>query len=479
MSLLLEASPRRTQSRPEGRAQYKTPEVASTSGVCRPRDLFPLPLAPLEQLFLDDESPAYPMQFFCRLRFDGRLRQDRLDEALRIAQARHPLLLAVVNANDARNPHWQPFAHPPPQVQWIEAEPATAFPPARFLDIRKQPGLHVAALAGSSRSDVILQFHHTACDGLGALDFATDLLTAYANLSSGTNRYRLKPLDVSQLRSRGAMSLAGWQLFRWGMRRMPALRSLWRFMRRQPSALVPHRPFFDDPAPPPAFPETCVHHLSRTETAALAGFAHGSETTLNALLVRDLFLTLAQWRQQHQLPADAWLRLMAPINLRTPADRRMPAANLSSMFFLDRCLSEEMDAAAFLDGINRAMKDIKHDDLGLAWLLALRVLRHLPGAWTNARRSRRRCLFSALLTNIGPVLAGSPLPRDDRRLIVGNLILDDVEFIPIARPLQCLGLAVSTYAGKMTLGIRYDSRALAAEQAKQVMKLYVAKIAPP
>ena len=121
------------------------------------------------------------------------------------------------------------------------------------------------------------------------------------------------------------------------------------------------------------------------------------------------------------------------------------------------------------------MHDIKHDDLGQAWLMALRVLSHMPRAWSNARRSRRRCPFSVLLTNVGPVLAGSPLPREDRRLMVDDLILDHVEFIPITRPLQCMGLAVSTYAGRMTLGMRYYSRVLTAGQAQQMMDLYLAR----
>lgn len=474
MSPLRAVRARRGAPRPDrparsGRPAFRAHESAR-------RDLFPLPLAPLEALFLQDESPSYPMQFFSRLRFRGRLRQSWLDEALHIAQLRHPLLTAIVDDADADSPCWRPCLDPLAPAQWIEEEPAAAYPPARFLDIRQNPGLRVVAIAGSSASDIILQFHHTACDGLGAYDFATDLLTAYANLASGANRYPLKPLDVDRLRTRGTLTLAGWQLFRWSMRRLPNLHSLWRFFRRRPSPVIPHRPFLDDSAPPPAFPETCVHHFSSNQTAAVARAAQMRDTTLNNVLVRDLFLTLAQLRKQNHWPDDAWMRLMVPINLRTPSDRHLPAVNRSSMFFLDRRLTEPTDAAALLKGIDRAMTDVKQHELGLAWLLAMRVLRHLPAAWANARRSRRRCPFSTVLTNLGPVLAASPLPRNDRRLVVGDLVLDDVEFIPITRSLQCLGLAVSTYAGRMTLGMRYDSRVLSGEQARHLMELYLQTI---
>ncbi len=189
--------------------------------------------------------------------------------------------------------------------------------------------------------------------------------------------------------------------------------------------------------------------------------------------MRDLFLALARWREKNGLADDAWLRLMVPINMRTPGDRRLPAANVVSTVFLDRRISDARDPDVLLNGINRYMEDIKRHDFGLAWLLALPLLQLMPRAWEKLRRSKRKCLYSALLTNIGPVLAGSPLPRSDRRLIVGDLTLEDIEFVPAARPLQCLGIAVSNYAGRMSLGMRYQSGVFTAEQAQQVLDIYV------
>lgn len=470
MSSSLAKMARRSEPRPEEHAlKVFAPARPGPLG----KSLFPLPLTPFEHLFLLDDWPSYPVHFFCRLRFSGRLQQQPLQDALAIALARHPLLTAVVNLTNDREPHWLPSPEPPPPVQWIEQELTPAFPPASHLDLCTRPGLHVAAVVGSSQSDLILQFHHAACDAVGALDFATDLLTAQANVLAGTDRYRFKPLDPSRLRGRGALPLSGWNLFRWGMRRLPRLRSLWRFFRRQPAPVIPHRPHLPETAPRPSFPEGCVHHFTREESAALARIAHGSETSLNGLLVRDLFLALAQVRQRNGLPDDAWLRLMLPINMRTPADRRLPAANKVSTVFLDRCLAEGIEPDKLLGEINGLMEDIKHHDLGLAWLLGIRLSQQMPRAWARARRSRRRCLYSALLTNIGPALAASPLPRADRRLLVGDLVLENVEFLPAARPLQCLGFAVSTYAGRMALGMRYHSGVFTPETAREVLDDYV------
>jgi hypothetical protein len=311
---------------------------------------------------------------------------------------------------------------------------------------------------------------------VGAFDFASDLLTAYANVLAGTNRYRFKPLNVGRLPGRGALPLGGWQLFRWAVRRLPSVPALWRWFRRKPAPLIPHRPSFEETAPPLAFPEACVHHFCREESAALAALAQGSETSLNSFLARDLILALDHWRGQNNLPAGDCLRLMLPISMRSPGDRRMPAANVVSTAYLDHFPADEPDDDHLLHRIHRLMEDIKHDNLGLAWLLALRLLERMPRAWGKARRSRRRCMYSALFTNIGPVLAASPLPRADRHLVVGDTVLEEVEFLPVTRPLQCLGVAVTSYAGRMSVGMRYDSRVLKADQVQQIMNTYVDRL---
>ncbi len=307
-----------------------------------------------------------------------------------------------------------------------------------------------------NQSDLVLQFHHAACDGVGALDFVTDLLTAYANTLAGATQYRFKPLDPSRLRDRGALPLSGRETLHVGSAGACRVCSrLWALL-PTPTGYrwIPHRAQLDGPGPPPAYPEAYFHHFTSEESAARAGAARASEVSRNRLLARDLFLALARWGQRDGLSDSAWLRLMLPINMRSPSDRCLPAANVVSTVFLDGRLSDGRDAGALLHGVNRLMEDVKRHNLGLAWLLALRVLQFMPRAWARVRGSRRRCLTSALLTNFGPVLAASPLPRAGRRLIVGDMILEQVEIVPAARPLQCLAFAVNTYAGRMSVGMR-------------------------
>ena len=67
-----------------------------------PPSLPALPLVPFEEYMLLDDRPAYPMNFFLRLRFAGCLVPERFDDACRQAVARHPLLAARITRRKRR-----------------------------------------------------------------------------------------------------------------------------------------------------------------------------------------------------------------------------------------------------------------------------------------------------------------------------------------------------------------------------------------
>ena len=126
-----------------------------------------------------------------------------LREALRKTIERHPVFQAVVRRTSDGHCQWQDSRGGIPGLRWLDQEPEEAYPHSRFLDIQKTPGLEITAVAGRARSDLIVQVHHAACDGIGSLDFLADLLTMYANCLSGTQTYRLRQLKTEQFKQRG------------------------------------------------------------------------------------------------------------------------------------------------------------------------------------------------------------------------------------------------------------------------------------
>lgn len=95
---------------------------------------------------------------------------------------------------------------------------------------------------------------------------------------------------------------------------------------------------------------------------------HAKQTgsTLNDLLLRDLFLSFRDWMQATDSQRQgSTLRIGIPQNLRQDADNAMPAANRMGMVFLDRDFRLPVNPKDLLDGIRRETAQIKRWSLGL------------------------------------------------------------------------------------------------------------------
>ena len=60
--------------------------------------------------------------------------------------------------------------------------------------------------------------------------------------------------------------------------------------------------------------------------------------------------------------------------------------------------------------------------------------------------------------------------------MAGNVVVRGVELIPLLRPLQLANFAVSHYAGRYIVTMRYDARHLDSHDADDVLRCYVHKI---
>ena len=59
---------------------------------------------------------------------------------------------------------------------------------------------------------------------------------------------------------------------------------------------------------------------------------------------------------------------------------------------------------------------------------------------------------------------------------MGELTLEDVEFVPLVRPLQCVGIFRQHLRRQDVAGDAYEFALMNAEQAEEVMDLYVEAI---
>ena len=124
--------------------------------------------------------------------------------AVRAAQARHPLLTALVDDNGPQPQLRIDGGGCQPFVDWAADTAPITHTRGAYIDLRCEVGLRVWVRAGTETTRVLVQIHHACCDGLGCLQFLEDLFLCYAVALGGTNEpVPLPELDPARLQKRG------------------------------------------------------------------------------------------------------------------------------------------------------------------------------------------------------------------------------------------------------------------------------------
>jgi hypothetical protein len=448
--------------------------------------LFPAPLVPFEDYLLTDDRADHPMTFFYRMKFRGSLDQEAFRSALEIALSRHPLLSVVLRPGRNGRPVWKSANGLRPQVHWDHGRDLDACPDLSAVDLQKEVGLRVYVNSSDDESVVLFQFHHVCCDGLGAMRFLEDLLVAYHAVVRGIDPESLfRPLEPGRLNKRGEFG-----------------RSFLRRVLQSPKMLLglighgllgTYEYFAHSPLelPPPkqrgsnlpscngsgnaTFP-MCQHTFTAAETSRWRKAAKASGCTANDLLLRDLYLGLGNWVKRHD-PNERkhYLRIMVPVSLRRGDDHLLPAANRVSMVFLDRKHTSRCTPGELLDGVRREMHSVKRYDLGLALLHGIGIARKLPGGLKNMLREEE-CLATALLTNVLDPTLRIPLPRHQRKIAAGDLLLESLVGFAPRRPKTYACFGAIMYAGRLSISLSYDRQHLGPGGGEELLDIYVRQI---
>jgi hypothetical protein len=442
--------------------------------------LFPLPLTPFEYYYWSDDRREYPTAFPIDLSFSGKLDQAAFLTALAQARARHPLLSALVDGSTPR-PQWISSGQQTLFVDWAPQGVPITHPDGEYIDLRTHVGLRIWVRTAENTTRVLFEFHHACCDGVGSLQFIEELLVCYAGAAGGAGEPpKLSELVVERLRDRGALDA--------GSSDKPSLTIavrdtlitavVWAEIVFQRSALLAV------PSPNAAareldlsrpFLEFETQAISSEVTQQLRGIAASRGTTLNDLLLRDLFIVLRDWNQLHAEASRGRLRVSVPINVRGPDERTMPAANRIGFAFVSPKRREFGNEVKLLDAVHRQMERIKQ------WKLALFFLGGLAFA-SNFKRlvpwmlGRNRSFATMVLSNIGRVFSQSALPRQEGRLVCGNVILDGITCVPPIRPLTRAAIAVSEYAGNTIICLRCDPHLFRRDESRALLDSYINRL---
>lgn len=426
----------------------------------------PLPLASFEHYMLADDREDYPMAPFVRLTFNGEMEQQRLLQAFQSTLAQHPLLHAHVQGSvlgRTSELFWQDADKREPHIDWDEPDAPLSFPNGRHVDLSTETGLRTWVRCGSGKTELWFQGHHACCDLLGFQGFIEDLLKAYHGSV-------LKPRNQELLHHRGDVKYSLRQLFAWTPR---ALRTLFTFYTRDIARLgsaVPNNSNEGDTFPP--F-HSCF--LDPPEIQGLRRTANKSSSTVNDLLLCDLYLTLGRWMKNKQdVPGNQTVRIGIPLNLRKTSDRGMSAANRMGLIFLDRRLKRLDDPGNLLRGIRRETRAIKRWNMGLATLMLFNWAGRLRKGMVGLLP--RRCLASTIFSNGGAIFRKTQLPTQDQCVVAHNVRLESIEVIPALRPETDANFIVVSYAGRLNLCMSYAPRALSQQDSRRLFDAFIEQV---
>jgi hypothetical protein len=451
-----------------------------SENICLDREskkMFPLPLTPMEEYFLRDDRPDYPMTGVCRLRFSGFFDHGHFHAALASVAERHPLVRATVEQKRFGTPRWMVTPDRFPAVYWDVAPTETGFPPLPFMDLEREIGARFHVVRRETGHDLIAQIHHCCSDAQGLVTLLEDLMTEYAQ-RRGSIEISAPPrkLEPERLLRRGAPMLTGWRFLKMLHKQAVGLRGVLRFIRNTPVPLAPRKRGADTPVREDLIQNPLTFELNRSETRALFAAARKASVNASDILVRDLFLAVFDWRRNHSQGNDAdCLRISIPISLRGAADLRMPMANSFSMIFLDRQASLFADPHLLLRSIHEQMRTIKENQLQYTFLLSLGLARKLPGGLSNFT-AKDICHATSCFSNIGPVFLQSPLPRRDGKLVMGDMCLESMDFVLPLRPHMHAAICSHIYGGCLRLLINYDPRNISGDAARDLLEGCIGRI---
>jgi hypothetical protein len=437
----------------------------------------PSKLTTFERFLYFDDYPAYPNTIGCRLILSGPLDLELFHRAVQLSSRQHPLLSTVLGRGGNR-PAWGRYLEDP----WVKQLPDDCLKNIfiKKIDLESEPGGQLHWAHADNTSSLNFLTHHATADGLGGLQAVFDFLAAYAGLWEARKSNDPHPerraaqgmsrVDARLLNQRGSFGFGSWKFIRKIPRQLIGLFGVKEFFVNRPETLTAQRHGDVSDSIPADYPGLYTRELGDIELVQKK--AGAAQVTSNELVLLAVFLGLAQWRKKYQFGReDDCLRLMVPINLRTIADRYLPAAHRSSMVTLDRVQSECRDSKALLDSIRFQMNVIKSNELGYTFLHMLNLFRWLPrglGRFADPDRVGS----TMVVTNLGEPFRRSKLARDDQdRLLVGDQVLEHIDLVAPLRPNTQAAIAIGRYARKTFLSLTYDNRCLDDEQARELTDL--------
>lgn len=440
------------------------------------------PMVAFEHYMYADDRPTHSMVVQMRFWFSGHLQNDLFEAALKETLTRNRMFQMKLSGKPGARTSKINWVEEPslvmPFISWTSLDDPVSHPKnPTHIDLKNEIGLRLwirdnkktNPQADNAKTELLVQFHHSVCDGVGMLLFIEELLIHYARLNRITT-HALRPIDPNLFRSRGNFWLT---------------KSDWknRFFKDVQRAFN----YFKFLAQPLAYPRAQTGELTRRadlfaseryvfSAEAMNNIRHVArsiQVTVNDVLLYELFHTLSIWNKSLGRIRNK-IRVALATSLRTEQDARQSCLNIVSMVFLHKS-HKDVSSKNLLTGIVAETRDVKKNRMGITlprfmgWCgripLAIKIFMDLP-----------YCSATAVLTNLGATLSTSSLVDESGKLTVGTLRLEGYELLPPVRPRTSASFAINYYAGQLSVSLRFDSTRLTRDTAKSLLERYCQRL---
>jgi NRPS condensation-like uncharacterized protein len=426
-----------------------------------------VPFSPVDEAIqlLDDDSAPWSIQL--EVRGAGRLDDERLRAAIAVALDAHPMARArrVASGRWTRHDRWAiPPSGPVDVLRVVECPDDDQLGAARAelqstrVPLTTSPPLR-AWLAHHPDGDVLmLNVHHAAMDGFGALRVLRSIIRAYAGAGDpapgiGFTEARHLPeqLASADLPTR--------------MRRALALVERLRDLVTPPARIArdsgTERPGYGFQA----------RALSRADTEALLAVQHAG--TVNDVLLAALHLTIAAWNAEHGV-ACGRIGILVPANLRPAGWREDVAGNFALPARVSTDRHARRSRRAVLASVTAQTGRKKRTGLGTAFLEILGPSGRLP-LWTKRAAVKLlpltgdRMVDTSMFSNLG--LATEPFDFGE-----GAGPATELWFSPPARMPLGVSVGAVTAGGRLHLTFRHRHEQFGAEAARRFADRYLTEL---
>jgi NRPS condensation-like uncharacterized protein len=416
----------------------------------------------LDELYMHLDRPDEPWSVHLEVELEGRVDESRLAEAVRSAAAIHPLARARLcewTGTDVRY-RWEigdELERPPIEVAECAGDAELAAAREDLMAARppleEGPPFAIVLAHGPRGDSIILNLHHAAGDGLGALRLMGSILRAYAGEDDPTPA--VDPLEVRDIGELvGAASLAD---------RLRRGRALVEHMSR--FATSPTRV-----APDGGGDERSAYgfELMRLDAADVVAKRTG-DATANDVLLAALGIAIRRWNESHGAGVDR-MALMMPVNLRPGEWRFDVVGNFASYVTVHLGADEQDDLESAVAATAERTRRIKDD--GVAGLIV--DLLQFPAALPTGVKRRlqdlipltgNRVVDTAVLSNLGRLEAIPDLGGDAGAV-------KSVWFSPPGRMPLGASLGTATVGDDLFVTLRYRHALFDAAAAAGFAALY-------